>query len=297
MTWMIPALLRGGAMSMQWKKTKSARERAARHGRGECRCDCADWARLRCRRLVGRRRCGPPAHQLLGLGPAARPHRLLLGHGFAVGSSAGARPALPRCWRAACSCPSILDVCFDFGSSGGGAAGAIAPGAASAFCCWSVCCAPLYSSFGTPCSRPARRRGRPACDRRAASSWCRGNRADRSDRNWTRSHSNSRPERRRRRRARQLRSGVADGAWSISCRQTRSFSSSALGDRRKQSLQRFSARTQTGRRLPVERNHVEPLPRGRESLARQADKASTPAPHGGRSPPGPVNGSRRSTMF
>ena len=61
------------------------------------------------------------------------------------------------------------------------------------------CCStrPCRAPSARPARGPARRRGKPACDRPAASSWCRANRADRSDPSCSSCWS-SRPARRQR---------------------------------------------------------------------------------------------------
>jgi len=177
---------------------ESTLEGAARQRRRE-------WRRRLLRRL---RRLRLRRGGLIGGGAVVRLRAIFFGFGAggaaAVLSSSGAASASGA--AAGCStgavfagsgrpCPWIST--SPASSSAAPTAERWLPRRVSAFCCSRCSCAPLYKSFGTPCSSPGTPSGNTGLRSRAAFSWCRGNRACRSGRNWTlrRSSRRARPTR------------------------------------------------------------------------------------------------------
>ena len=269
---MIPAPFFGGACQSN-EKRKSARESAARHRRREwrggllrgaqawpaarpvdraaarwCACGRFSWAW----EPAAPRRCCP-------LPPARHRDR----------QRRAQSPALRRWW------PGLLALGFR-GSSSISAPPAAArrrpqPGRSADRRL--LLRAPLYNSFGTPCSRPGTPSGKTGL--RSPGSFFLVSRKSSISRRIPIAHAAG---------AAGQRAGQRDE--DCSCDQTLraahgrfltqlDFLPSALGDRRQQRLQRFGTRAQAWRRLAVTGNQSSHCRAATVSLARQADNASS----------------------
>ena len=145
----------------------------------------------------------------LGFGAGGAAAVLPSSSGAASASGAAAAGACAaRGWRAACPC--LWTRFCDFGSS---AAERRRAARRSVLRCCSG--APLYRSFGTPCSRPGTPSGNTGL-RSPGSFFLVSRKSSRSDGSQSVCRCRSRPARRTARSGQRRRSDVASGAWSIS---------------------------------------------------------------------------------